>query len=155
MDTQDDGCIRNTPQSWTRGMLGPSPLARTPDPCADCGCDETRHEWPRDPSATPAEQAAHPGLRICLVATRWPPGTTRQECRRRGCACRRFAPRDTHRSQTRERKRAAVAAAADNHSGPLPAYARRRKPLAWEVVADPALPGAARDRTHVQAEVLA
>ena len=151
MDTQDDGCIRNTPQSWTRDRLAATTGRPPQDPCADCGCDETCHEWPLDPTATAAEQASHPGLRQCLIATRWPPGTTRGECRLRSCKCRRFAPRDTHRSRTTERKRADAAAAADNHSGPLPAYARRRKgPMAWE-----AEPLAARDRTHVSMEAAA
>ena len=152
MDSQDDGCIRNTAQSWTRGRLGPS-YAKAPDPCQDCGHDETDHAWPLDPTLTPADHAAlaKSTVRPCLVATRWPPGTTRQECRLASCACRKHVPHDTHRSRygsaEGRRRQAAEKAATAHDASVLPAYARRkyRGPMAWE-----AEPLAARDRTHVR-----
>ena len=130
-DGLEQGIVRTAPQKWIRGRLAGKGDGHIIQPCKGCGCSEADHAYPLDPSVNPADLAKD-DLRPVLVATRWPPGTTRAECMLRGCGCRKYVPGEFHRDSAEKRKK--VLRVVDPHSGPLPAYARRNKgPRAWDV----------------------
>lgn len=127
---------RTAPQKWTRDRLGPSYCLSRPDDCAECGCAETAHEWPRDPNATARDLLPGTTAYPALVG-KWPPGTTRGACRSgRGCSCAKYRPGRQHPRVLK------MAGRPDPHSAPLPAYLRRkyRGPMAWEAADQTAPP---------------